>query len=204
MNTTTAAAVATIPAAIGAAFAGGFYVGLINAADKTFALIVSPKLSGEFTGRWAPTGTCPEHANDYADGLANTNAMAAAGCTMAIAVRGAVIEGFDDWYIPSRDELELMYRHLKPLDRDNSASFRDGENPGSVPMGRHYTEELPAQTSVAVFRKGGDQALDAVWHWSSTQAGPSIAWGQGFDGGYQDFIYRSYEGRARAVRRLEI
>ncbi|QYG07153.1 DUF1566 domain-containing protein [Janthinobacterium sp. PAMC25594] len=196
----------TLPAAIGAAFGGGFFAGLINAGGKTFALIVSPKLFGEFKGRWHASDDSVPGAEDYADGLANTNAMAAAGSELAKAVRASVIEGFDDWYIPARDELELIYRNLKPTDYENSASFRDGENPSSVPMGRHYTEELPGQTGVDEFRAGGNQALDPVWHWSSTQYGPSssYAWGQHFYGGYQTNFHKSYEGRARAVRRLPI
>ena len=42
------------------------------------------------------------------------------------------------------------------------------------------------------------------WYWSSEQAGPSLAWGQSFFSGDQFNDYRSYEGRARAVRRLPI
>ena len=42
------------------------------------------------------------------------------------------------------------------------------------------------------------------WYWSSEQAGPSTAWDQNFSYGYQYYDNRSYEGRARAVRRLEI
>ena len=196
----------TLPAAIGAAFGGGFFAGLINADGKTFALIVSPKLFGEFKGRWHASDDSVPGAEDYADGLANTNAMAAAGSELTKAVRASVIEGFDDWYIPARDELELIYRNLKPTDYENSASFRDGENPSSVPMGCHYTEELPEQTSVDEFRAGGNQALDPVWYWSSTQYGPSSssAWDQNFGNGGQHNDRKSYEGRARAVRRLEI
>ena len=204
MDINTPAALANTPGAIGAAFGGGFFAGLIKVDGKAFALVVSPKLFGEFKGRWIASDESVPGAEDYADGLANTNAMAAAGSELAKTVRGSVIEGFDDWYIPARDELELIYRNLKPTDYENSASFRDGENPSSMPMGRHYTEERPAQTGVAEFREGGVQALDSVWHWSSTQAGPSNAWSQGFSGGYQLYYHRSYEGRARAVRRLPI
>ena len=42
------------------------------------------------------------------------------------------------------------------------------------------------------------------WYWSSEQAGPSLAWLQSFNFGYQLISFRSYEGRARAVRRLPI
>ncbi len=42
------------------------------------------------------------------------------------------------------------------------------------------------------------------WYWSSEQAGPSHAWLQYFFNGVQLNNDRSYEGRARAVRRLPI
>ena len=206
MDMNTPVALANNPGAIGNAFGGGFFAGLIKVDGKSFALVVSPKLFGEFKGRWNASDDSVPGAEDYADGLANTNAMAAAGSELAKAVRGSVIEGFDDWYIPARDELELIYRNLKPTSQENSASFRDGENPSSLPMGRHYTEERPAQTGVAEFRADGAQALDAAWHWSSTQYGPSssTAWIQVFSNGTQGYNRKSYEGRARAVRRLPI
>ena len=42
------------------------------------------------------------------------------------------------------------------------------------------------------------------WYWSSTQYSATSAWGQHFDGGRQGGNGKSYEGRARAVRRLLI
>jgi hypothetical protein len=195
-----------LPTTIGAAFAGGFFAGLINVDGGTFALIVSPKAAGEHKAPWnAGTKTLPG-AQSYSDGMQNTTAMAEAGSDLAEWARGLDIEGHTDWYIPSRDELELMYRNLKPTGQENYESFRDGDNPSSAPVGYPYTEALPGQTSVEAFKDGKAESIDPVWHWSSTQyaAGPSYAWYQGFNDGYQDDGHRSYEGRARAVRRLAI
>ncbi len=196
----------TIPAAIGAAFAGGFYAGRINVDGANYALIVSPKAFGEFKGRWSPNDDAVPGAQHYADGMANTEAMAGAGSVLAAKVLQLDIGGVADWYIPSRDELEMIYRNLKPSDEENSESFRSGDNPSSSPVGHPYTEALPAQTTVDAFREGGNEALEPFWHWSSTQfaANPSLAWLQDFDLGYQNLNRKTYEGRARAVRRLKI
>ena len=59
MNTTTAAALATIPAAIGAAFAGGIYAGIMRgvdgAPDQHLVLLpgAAEDVSWEAAGEWA-------------------------------------------------------------------------------------------------------------------------------------------------------
>ncbi|WP_176461093.1 DUF1566 domain-containing protein [Janthinobacterium sp. PC23-8] len=129
MNTTTAAALATIPAAIGAAFAGGIYAGIMRGVDGApdEHLVLLPGAAEDVT--W-------EAADEWAKA-----------------------EGGE---LPTRREQRLLFINLK------------------------------------------DQ-FEEDWYWSSEQAGPSHAWGQNFfNGGQFNYGYRSYEGRARAVRRLEI
>jgi hypothetical protein len=128
MTTTTAVALSTIPAAIGAAFAGGIYAGISRGVDGA-----------------------PDQHLVLLPGEAVDVDWEAAGA-FAASVGGE---------LPTRAEQALLYANLK------------------------------------------DQ-FEPRWYWSSTQAGPSTAWLQGFDNGYQDFGNRSYEGRARAVRRLPI
>jgi hypothetical protein len=195
--------------AIGAASAagtalGGHYAGRINADGKHYALIVSP-VAGALQGRWNATSRTVAGATSLTDGLANTQAMAAAGSRIAAAALALDIDGFTDWYIPARDELELLYRHFKPTDRTNYACY-DGANESSVPPGGEYTKDSPTITTVAGFAHGEPNAIEATWQWSSTQhaAIPSNAWTQDFSNGDQNYGRKSYEGRARAVRRLEI
>ena len=168
------------------------------------ALIVAPKAEGETKGTWLDRYEAVPDARFAGDGLANTAAMAEAGSQLAAWARGLRIGGFDDWYLPSRDELELMYRNLKPTDHKNSASYRDGENASSLPVGLAYTEERPAQTRVEAFRKGGVEAMEAEWYWASTQYSPNIAWCQDFAYGNQLLDNKDSQLRARAVRRFLI
>jgi hypothetical protein len=195
-----------IPASIGAALAGGFFTGLINIGQDTYALIAAPKSVGEYRGPWNESDKSVIGAESYCDGFANTTAMADAGSEMAQWARSLNIDGYSDWYIPARDELELAYRNLKPTADENLESFRDGDNPSSSPVGYPYTGALPGQTTAEAFRQGGEQALAPNWHWSSTQyaANPANAWLQVFDDGSQGYDHKSYSGRARAFRRLKI
>ncbi|MES2787652.1 MAG: DUF1566 domain-containing protein [Pseudomonadota bacterium] len=196
----------TLPAAIGAALAGGLFFGLINEGGETFALIMSPKAVGEREGTWNDTDKAVAGAVSYTDGLANTIAMAEAGSALAQWARQLDIEGHTDWYIPSRDELELAYRNLKPSTEENTQYGRSGENPSALPPTHAYTSSMPAQTMAETFVAGGAEAMESEWYWSSTQhaAHPSFAWYQYFSYGDQFNFRKSYEGRARAVRRFKI
>ena len=128
MTTTTVAALATIPAAIGAAFAGGIYAGISRGVD----------------------GAPDEHLVLLPGEAVDVN-WGAAGA-FAASVGGE---------LPTRAEQALLFASLK------------------------------------------DQ-FEPRWYWSGEQAGPSFAWGQNFLNGNQLNDNRSYEGRARAVRRLPI
>lgn len=193
-----------LPTQPGTPFAGGYLVGIVDHAHQRYALIVSP-IEGELEGCWHEQyRTDVPGAISCFDGHLNTIAMAEGGSNLAKAALALDINGFRDWYLPARDELELLYRHLKPTEDHNTCSFRDGDNPSSVPAGYPYTEEAPAQTSALDFQQGGAQALQDVWYWSSTQYSANDAWTQHFDGGNQFNDGKVYQGRARAVRKFLI
>ncbi|HRO61716.1 MAG TPA: DUF1566 domain-containing protein [Burkholderiaceae bacterium] len=190
---------------IGTPFEGGFYVGTIRVNDVPHILIVSPAAQGDHDDvAWSASRAHVDGATSFNDGRANTEAMAAAGSKLARWALALDINGHTDWYLPARDELELLYRHLKPTAETNWC-WR-GDNPSSIPVGYAYSRGTPAQTSVEAFQQGGPEALRAVAYWSSTQyaGGESNAWCQGFDVGYQCDCRKVNELRARAVRRLPI
>lgn len=193
---------------IGTALDGGFYAGRIMVGDQAFALVVAPKAEGEHPDtQWHDNYDNIEGAKHYDDGLANTNAMVEAGSALAKWARGLRIAGHDDWYLPSQDELEIIYRNLKPTTRENSCYARSGINLSALVPTRPYTEKFPLQTQAELFQAGGAEAFDADWYWTSTQhaSDADYAWYQYFSGGCQDCTSKDYNGcRARAVRRLSI
>jgi hypothetical protein len=194
----------TIPTEIGAAFEGGFYAGRFRIGNDEFALIVAPKAEGETTGKWGEYDQDVPGACSCFDGRANSAAMIEAGSDLARWALGLNINGFDDWYLPSRDELEILYRNLKPTSDENYCSFRDGDNASSVPAGYPYSKSSPPQTAAEAFRTGGAEAFEPKWHWASTQCSPDSAWIQGFTGGSQNGYLKTYVLRARAVRKIRI
>lgn len=190
--------------AIGSPFQGGFFAGLLNIDGQLYGLIVAPKADGELEeARWGEHGKDLPAARHFNDGLTNTQAMAESGSDLARWMLALDINGFADWYLPSRDELELLYRHFKPTTESNWV-YRHGENPSSIPMGYPYTADHPTQTQQPDFQVEAVEAFEDSWYWSSTQCSPSYAWDQDFDGGYQDLGHKGNELRARAVRRFKV
>ena len=188
---------------IGAAMEGGYFAGVINVAGTHYGLVLSPKAGDLNPLPWGEFGQ-DIGASSCCDGMANTVAMAEAGSELAQAIQKLDINGFDDWYLPARDEQEMLYRQFKPLDHDNAATFRDGDNPSSVPAGYPYTAALPVQTTDPAFQEDGPEAFQPRFYWSSSQLSANNAWLQYFANGYQDGDHKGDALRARAVRRFLI
>jgi len=186
-----------------AALAGGYYGGLFRIDGKLYANIVVGK-EGELTGAWNIYPQAVEGARSYSDGQANTNAMVAAGSKLAIAVRSLRIGDFDDWHIPAQDQLEIIYRVMKPTTRRNNCYARAGINLSSFEATYPYTPDFPRQTSVETFKIRGAEAFEPDWYLSSTQdaAFYDYAWHQNFSSGGQDYGNKTYTGYVRPVRRI--
>ncbi len=194
-------------------------------------IVLAPKATGDFGGiLWKISNTDgPVETRTLTNGKAATAAMIAAGdastyplAWTAKVLNDAALNGYADWYIPALDELELVWRNLKPVTNNNvttrpSASVayvRDanyaqspgfnGSNLHSDPVGAAYTSANPAQTPIAAFASGGAEAMVNDWYWSSSEFSTYYGWGQVFSTaypGYQDYGNKSNAGRARAVRR---
>jgi hypothetical protein len=180
----------------GTPFEGGFYGGVI--------VIPNAPKANSYSGIWLPSYKDVPGAASCFDSMANTRAMAEAGSPIAKIALEANINGFTDWCIPARDALEMGYRHLKPTKRENSCSFRDGDNPSSLLAGYPYTETNPVQTVAEAFREGGSEAFEPVWHWSSTQYSSSYAWGQHFYNGGSDDSHERFEARVVLCRLIPL
>ena len=99
--------------AIGEPFACGLLAARYFVGAQPFALVLSPKDEGEIAPiTWGPRTKRIDGALSYADGLANTEAMAAAGNKLAKKIRALRIGGHDDWYLPSRLESLLLFGEL--------------------------------------------------------------------------------------------
>jgi hypothetical protein len=163
-----------IPSKPGAPFAGGFYVGRFFTDNEAYALIVSPKASGQTAPmKWNASLKNVAGAKSYCDGLANTMAMAKAGSDLAKHVAGLEIGGFKDWYLPSRLELLLAYHELAA-----AKQFAKGKKEAFDP--------------------------NWYWSSTQHAEGAVYAWLQVFGYGSQDYFLKGYEFRARAVRRIKL
>jgi hypothetical protein len=197
-----------------------------------FRVIVAPKSSGENSSlQYKNANTAaPSDTGTLSEGLKATLAMVAADNSTVYPAahfcNDLSIGGYTDWYFPARDELELIWRNLKPVTNNNytvanrPTAVRDYKNLGSLgdtsashgvnnnsdPQGVAYTAGSPAQTSVAVFQTGGAEAMafGAVNYWSSTEFQDTSSWYQIYttaDPGYQYYAGKNVSFYVRAVRR---
>lgn len=190
--------------AIGAQIEGGYFAGLININGQRFGLVVAARDGGEAVDQaWLGEYREVPGATSVFDGLANTRALADAGSDLAKWATGLQLAGFSDWYLPSRDELEVVFRAFKPTAAENYAFGRHGENVSAVPPTYAHTATEPAQTAIEAFKDDGAEAFNPDdYYWSSTQSSRYLAWAQLFADGYRYDDSKGNEFRARAVRRF--
>lgn len=190
---------------IGTQHEGGFFGGTINVNGTHKGIIWAPKQAGQIKSILLPSRKMVEGAGSPNDCAANMKVLIEAGSPAALQIAELNINGFQDWVIPSRDVLELGYRHFKPTKQENYCSWRDGENSNSVPPGWLYTPNYPEKTSLELFQQGGEEAFDDEWYWSSTVLpNGQTAFFQTFGYGGQDDYYLTGELRVRAVRLIQL
>jgi hypothetical protein len=196
--------------AIGSVYGGGYYAGQFSIAGTTnYKLIVSPvanEQSLQIKTTFSDTGT----NTTTIDGFARSNEMNTVEFPAASYCRGLTVGGFTDWYLPARDELEMLYRNFKPTTGTNSVSTFDGQafgtNTNSIPTGSAYTSNNPGQTSVDLFKsESGAQAFitpGAYWSSSRSVSQPAYCWTQNFFDGSQFWsAWPTVVNRVRPVRR---
>ena len=197
---------------IGSAYEGGFFAGYISHnADgiATHGLIVAPKASGypgsEGRVEWKTTLTSTAGTDSAFDGAANSAAMNNADHPAAQFCESLTIDGYSDWYLPARYELDIAYQNLKPTTTSNNTSW--GINDYSVPKRTaNRTASVPPQTSVAAFRTGGAEAFPADSHWSSSERlttdSNEQAWAVVFSNGGHTSVDKNNQKYVRAFRKF--
>ena len=219
---------ATVPS-IGDAAWGGYMAGIIDTtrpgsigggdpsqAGLRYLLIVSPKSIEYATGkRWKTTDDAgPNATKTLWDGLSATEAMYAAGSAYEAATYCRELtfpqDGGSRWYLPARNELELLYRNLKPTTEPHYNA--SGANVASDPTGVAYvpgSSDNPSQSGIAAFQQGGAQALEGVsspYYWSSSEYSAPGAWFQFVGGTYAGYQFNGTKTdtgiRVRPVRRF--
>lgn len=202
------ASTSTIPdVALGDAVGGGFYGGKINDGGTEYYLIVAPKASGENSSKqWKTSNTGTSGTTSTIDGPSNTSAMISAGAAAHPAADfcdDLSIGGFTDWYMPAKDELEVLYYNLKPSVESNDIS--SGTNTNAVPpRNSNYTSGNPAQTSVTDFQAGNTEPFVTTLYWSSTEFSSAFAFFQNFGSGRQSDNDVDNSFYVRAVRRVAV
>lgn len=186
-----------------------------------YRLIVAPKSGGQFPVRalTSSSGTYQSLTEGASGGLLGD------GVSSTTLVANLTLNQYSDWYIPARDELEVLYRNLKPDTSTNNTSSRtvsqfnsnytqngsygdnstsQGVNINSDPVGSGYTTTAPSQTSATIFRDGGAEAFELAEYWTITYSSPNTAWTMSFANGRQlstTMVSTTSTIRARAVRR---
>ena len=114
-----AIAASMIPTVIGEYFFGGYYVGNITTPDGTYAVIFADE-EAEVLRQWKTANTATPGTFSNVDGWANTQLMTADSTLLAAHPAAAYCRaydgaGFDDWYMPSRNELLLPWTNRAVL-----------------------------------------------------------------------------------------
>jgi hypothetical protein len=89
---------------------------------------------------------------------------------------------------------------ILPGDKD------DGTWKAAMTWAKKQGGDLPTRVEQALFFAESPDQFKKDWYWSNTQHASysDCAWFQVFSNGFQDYGGKSYEMRARAVRRLAI
>ena len=216
-----------LPAAptMGSAYKGGYFGGRIYDGVNYYDLVVSDKSVGESNTTWCTTETYTTGVTSHIKGNENSlriYAQYVAGLSTHYAAQFCETlnsGGYSDWYMPSMDELEVLYYFLKPTTDANNLGggvvrAMNSHAVAPEPVSTDYSSGTPGQTSVTAFRSGGAQSFygpsggSPYQHWASSEFSGSPAYGGellDFQTGEQTYTAKWSTNRSvRAIRRALI
>jgi hypothetical protein len=185
----------------GDSFGGGYYAGKILDAGTTYALIIPSTASFSPASGIALSTTSnalPSATRTLTNGPAASASMNSSNYPAAYYCESLTLNGYTDWYLPARDELEIVYRNLKPSTAANATYARAstgfggdgatmGTNANSIPTQPGYTSSSPAQNiaKVNLTYTGTGAAAGNAYYWSSTENATGFSWLHSMSTGYQ-------------------
>lgn len=142
--------------AVGDEVEGGIYAGTITYADSRQFHIIAAKQAGEVDGSIWGNYSVATGATDPDDGYANQQAVFSSDDGTADAFyhcRDYASDGFDDWYMPSRNELGIVYTNLAATDHPEFLTDRSQYRWAS-------TEESEFAAKARELGTGGENSFD--------------------------------------------
>ena len=203
------------PTRIGQKIEGGYFTGFNRIQNCVYAILVAPKSTEHTHLRFKTHNNSTHSILSVNDGLTNTLSMDDTTHPAAQYCRSLNVCGHTDYYLPSRDELEMCFRYLKPTEycntilpagtRRGNLKLSTGTNPNSIPAGAAYTATSPTQTVVTAFQTGSVEAFEYCY-WTSTESSThsSNSLIQNFYNGRRGRVSKTNVHGVRAVRQVEI
>lgn len=117
----------TLPS-LGQFYEGGYYIGSVSVESSTYGVILSPKTLGNTSStlQWKTSQTSTAGTSSFTDGFSNSNNMNDSSHPAAMFALDLTINSYSDWYLPSKDELNLIWvnrSYLGPLERNDSTLY---------------------------------------------------------------------------------
>ena len=150
-----------IPTRIGQQVNGGWFAGISRSKTSAHGIIVAPKSTERRSLKQFNRLVANAHANRQVKSISSCCQTTAASEDTA-------------WELPSKYDVELCYRNLKPSIEENWIKPTNdpllgppnGINPTSIPVGRTYTVTNPVQTLTVLFCYGSPEAFKIGWYWT--------------------------------------
>lgn len=152
-NGTTFVTASSFEVILGSSYQGGIYIGKMgvssDSTENIYGILLAPKASGQSgsTLQWKTTLTSTSGTTSFTDGWTNTANMANATHPAANYTAGLTISTYDDWYLPAKDELNLVWvnRAYLPSNETNDASnyWTSNENSSTDAWYQSFTNGVP-------------------------------------------------------------